>query len=120
MLPMADDQVFGKCAWRRQGGLVVHPSWVLETEELAGLSHPLLTLISPKLLQDGQPVDVGHRFQERLEIAHGLCLLRRNNRRYVLVYSLARAALRLLFHSTYCCHASIQPLILPDNDTFTS
>ncbi len=39
--------------WRLQGGLVVHPTWVLETEELAGLSHPLLTLFSPKFLQDG-------------------------------------------------------------------
>jgi hypothetical protein len=38
--------------WRLQGGPVVHPSWVLETEELAGLSHPLLTLVSPKFLQD--------------------------------------------------------------------
>jgi hypothetical protein len=38
--------------WRLQGGLAVHPTWVLETEELAGLSHPLLTLVSPKFLQD--------------------------------------------------------------------
>jgi hypothetical protein len=36
--------------WRLQGGLVVHPSWVLETEELAGLDHPLLTLVSPTFL----------------------------------------------------------------------
>jgi hypothetical protein len=38
--------------WRLQGGLVVHPTWVLETEELAGLSHPLLTLFSPRFLAD--------------------------------------------------------------------
>jgi hypothetical protein len=37
--------------WRLQGGLVVHRTWVLETEELAGLAHPLLTLVSPKFLQ---------------------------------------------------------------------
>jgi hypothetical protein len=38
--------------WRLQGGLVVHPTWVLETEELAGLDHPLLTLVSPRFLAD--------------------------------------------------------------------
>ncbi len=38
--------------WRLQGGLTVHPMWLLETEELAGLSHPLLTLISPRFLRD--------------------------------------------------------------------
>jgi hypothetical protein len=38
--------------WRLQGGLVVHPTWVLETEALAGLSHPLLTLFSPRFLED--------------------------------------------------------------------
>ncbi len=38
--------------WRLQGGLIVHPTWVLETEVLAGLEHPLLTLISPKFLED--------------------------------------------------------------------
>jgi hypothetical protein len=38
--------------WRLQGGLVVHPTWVLETEELAGLKHPLLTLVSPKFLEN--------------------------------------------------------------------
>jgi hypothetical protein len=38
--------------WRLQGGLVIHPTWVLETEELAGLSHPLLTVLSPRFLQD--------------------------------------------------------------------
>ena len=38
--------------WRLQGGLIVHPTWVLETEVLAGLNHPLLTLISPKFLED--------------------------------------------------------------------
>ena len=36
--------------WRLQGGMVVHPTWVLETEALAGLSHPLLTLVSPTFL----------------------------------------------------------------------
>jgi hypothetical protein len=41
--------------WRLQGGLVVHPTWVLETEELAGLDHPLLTLVSPKFLAEGVP-----------------------------------------------------------------
>jgi hypothetical protein len=39
--------------WRLEGGLAVHPAWVLETEELAGLSHPLLTLFSPTFLRDG-------------------------------------------------------------------
>ena len=39
--------------WRLQGGLVIHPTWVLETEELAGLSHPLLTLFSPTFLANG-------------------------------------------------------------------
>jgi hypothetical protein len=38
--------------WQLQGGLVVHPTWVLETEELAGLSHPLLTLVSPTFLEN--------------------------------------------------------------------
>ncbi len=36
--------------WRLQGGIVLHPTWVLETEVLAGLNHPLLTLVSPNLL----------------------------------------------------------------------
>ncbi len=36
--------------WRLQGGLIVHPTWVLETEVLAGLEHPLLTLFSPQFL----------------------------------------------------------------------
>jgi hypothetical protein len=38
--------------WRLHGGLAVHPTWVLETEELAGLEHPLLTLVSPQFLRD--------------------------------------------------------------------
>jgi hypothetical protein len=38
--------------WRLQGGLIVHRTWVLETEELAGLEHPLLTLVSPRFLND--------------------------------------------------------------------
>jgi hypothetical protein len=36
--------------WRLQGGMALHPTWVLETEVLAGLSHPLLTLVSPTFL----------------------------------------------------------------------
>jgi hypothetical protein len=43
----------GRGVWRLQGGLVVHRTWVLETEELAGLDHPLLTVVSPRFLQDG-------------------------------------------------------------------
>jgi hypothetical protein len=42
----------GPGVWCLQGGLVIHPTWVLETEELAGLSHPLLTLFSPRFLED--------------------------------------------------------------------
>lgn len=38
--------------WRLEGGPVVHRTWVLETEELAGLEHPLLTLFSPKSPQE--------------------------------------------------------------------
>jgi hypothetical protein len=38
--------------WRLQGGVVLHPTWVLESEVLAGLSHPLLTLVSPRFLKD--------------------------------------------------------------------
>jgi hypothetical protein len=37
--------------WRLQGGPVIHPTWVLETEALAGLNHPLLTLFSPRFLE---------------------------------------------------------------------
>ena len=36
--------------WRLQGGLALHPTWVLETAALAGLNHPLLTLVSPTFL----------------------------------------------------------------------
>jgi hypothetical protein len=39
--------------WRLQGGMAFHPTWVLETEVLAGLSHPLLTLVSPTFLKLG-------------------------------------------------------------------
>jgi len=39
--------------WRLQGGMAVHPMWVLETEELAGVNHPLLTLVSPTFLENG-------------------------------------------------------------------
>jgi hypothetical protein len=42
----------GPGVWRLEGGLVIHPTWVLETEGLTGLSHPLLTLFSPQFLQD--------------------------------------------------------------------
>jgi hypothetical protein len=38
--------------WRLEGGVAVHPTWVLETEVLAGVSHPLLTLFSPWILRD--------------------------------------------------------------------
>jgi hypothetical protein len=38
--------------WRLQGGLILHPTWVVETEELVGLSHPLMTLFSPQLLEN--------------------------------------------------------------------
>jgi hypothetical protein len=37
--------------WWLHGGLIVHPQWVLETQVLAGLDHPLLTLVSPALLE---------------------------------------------------------------------
>ncbi len=40
--------------WRLEGGLIVHPSWVLETEVLAGLEHPLLTLFSPQFLNQAR------------------------------------------------------------------
>jgi hypothetical protein len=39
-----------KGIWQLHGGLVLHPTWALETEELAGLEHPLLTLVSPTFL----------------------------------------------------------------------
>jgi hypothetical protein len=39
--------------WRLHGGEAVHPTWVLETETLAGLNHPLLTLVSPVFLERG-------------------------------------------------------------------
>jgi hypothetical protein len=35
----------GPGVWRLRGGVVVHPTWVLETAELAGAEHPLLTLV---------------------------------------------------------------------------
>jgi hypothetical protein len=40
----------GPGIWRLRG--VVHPTWVLETSALAGADHRLLTLVSPKLLED--------------------------------------------------------------------
>ncbi len=36
--------------WQLQGGLVLHPTWVLETDELVGLEHPLLSLVSKEFL----------------------------------------------------------------------
>jgi hypothetical protein len=36
--------------WRLQGGMALHPTWILETEALAGVNHPLLTLFSPTFL----------------------------------------------------------------------
>jgi hypothetical protein len=39
--------------WRLEG-MVVHHIWVLETEVLAGLNHPLLTLFSPMFLEKSQ------------------------------------------------------------------
>ncbi len=38
--------------WRLHGGAVVHPMWVLATEELAGVEHPLLTVMSPTFRRD--------------------------------------------------------------------
>jgi hypothetical protein len=40
--------------WRLQGGAVVHPTWVVETEQLAGVNHPLLSLFSPMVLHNGR------------------------------------------------------------------
>jgi hypothetical protein len=39
--------------WELEGGVVSHRTWLLETAELAGLEHPLLTLFSPRLLNQG-------------------------------------------------------------------
>jgi hypothetical protein len=36
--------------WRLQGGAVLHATWLLETDVLAGPDHPLLTAFSPPLL----------------------------------------------------------------------
>jgi hypothetical protein len=36
--------------WRLQGGGILPPTWVLESERLAGLGHPLVTLFSPEFL----------------------------------------------------------------------
>jgi hypothetical protein len=41
--------------WSLQGGLALHPTWLLETEALAGLNHPLLTLVSPTFLTHPGP-----------------------------------------------------------------
>jgi hypothetical protein len=41
--------------WRLQGGVVVHPMRVLETEVLAGVDHPLLSVFSPQALRSGTP-----------------------------------------------------------------
>jgi hypothetical protein len=42
----------GPGVWRLRGRPAVFPTWVLETELLAGLGHPLLTLFSPRFLRD--------------------------------------------------------------------
>lgn len=48
--------------WRLQEGLALHPMRVLETEALAGLSHPLLTLVSPGFLaHPGSAYELLHR-----------------------------------------------------------
>jgi hypothetical protein len=39
--------------WALEGGAVSHRTWLLETGELAGLDHPLLTLFSPQFLNQG-------------------------------------------------------------------
>src|SRR5205823_12010950 len=39
--------------WALEGGVVCHRTWLLETETLAGLQHPLLTLFSPQFLKQG-------------------------------------------------------------------
>jgi hypothetical protein len=38
--------------WRLQGGPAVHPMWLLETESLADVEHPLLVAFSPQFLRD--------------------------------------------------------------------
>jgi hypothetical protein len=38
--------------WRLEGGTLGHPVWLLETAELAGRDHPVLTLISPEFLRN--------------------------------------------------------------------
>src|SRR5687768_3403721 len=48
-----------------------------------------------KLLQDGKPVDIGHRFQKRLEREGGRSLLSRQYRRNVLVQPCTLLSLRL-------------------------
>ncbi len=40
--------------WRLQGGVLTHRTWLLETEKLAGQSHPLLTLFSPQFLHEAR------------------------------------------------------------------
>src|SRR5262249_11434659 len=40
--------------WSVPGGVFGHRMWVLETDVLAGLEHPLLTLFSPQFLKQGQ------------------------------------------------------------------
>src|SRR6266566_4235282 len=34
--------------WVLEGGVVSHRTWLLETEALAGVQHPMLTLFSPQ------------------------------------------------------------------------
>jgi hypothetical protein len=41
--------------WRLGGaGILGHPAWLLETEFLVGSAHPILTLLSPRFLRQGQ------------------------------------------------------------------
>jgi hypothetical protein len=39
--------------WRLEGGTLGHPAWLLETAVLADRNHPLLSLISPRVLRAG-------------------------------------------------------------------
>ncbi len=40
--------------WDLRGGGTIHRTWLLETEKLAGQSHPLLTLFSPQFLHEAR------------------------------------------------------------------
>jgi hypothetical protein len=39
--------------WCLRGGTMGHAAWVVETEVLADMNHPLLTVLSPRLLREG-------------------------------------------------------------------